>query len=89
MREFQKLVEWTSRFITERLSTWVLEHGGWVSLIIWTLHHLAAALVCNSLIFFKQAAVLQESVDQAYRVAVVSLCLLTAVALSVWLTKRH
>lgn len=64
MRDFQKLVEWTSRFITERLSTWVLEHGGW-------------------------AAVLQESVGQAYRVAVIGLCLLSAAALSIWLLRRH
>lgn len=28
---FQQLVDWTSRYITEKLSAWVLEHGGWVS----------------------------------------------------------
>ncbi|XP_034246300.1 uncharacterized protein LOC117648156 [Thrips palmi] len=64
MRDFQKLVEWTSRFITEQLSAWVLQHGGW-------------------------AAVLQESVDQAYRVAVVGLCLLTALAVSFWLVRNR
>ena len=36
-----------------------------------------------------QAAVLQESVGQAYRVAVIGLCLLSAAALSIWLLRRH
>ncbi|KAK3927528.1 Apoptosis regulator BAX [Frankliniella fusca] len=62
-QHFQQLVDWTSRYITERLSAWVLEHGGW-------------------------AAVLQESVDHAYRMAVVSLGILSLAALSIFVWRR-
>lgn len=57
-KHFQQLVNWTSQYITERLSAWVLAHGGW-------------------------AAVLQESVDQAYKVALASACFLSVVALTI------
>ncbi|KAE8742160.1 hypothetical protein FOCC_FOCC012300 [Frankliniella occidentalis] len=62
-QHFQQLVDWTSRYITERLSAWVLDHGGW-------------------------AAVLQESVDHAYKAAILGLFALSFVTLSFMMWRR-
>ncbi|KDR13623.1 uncharacterized protein LOC110835244 [Zootermopsis nevadensis] len=57
---FYLITYWSQRYIIEKLSVWVQEHGGWV-------------------------AVLQESMNHAYKIAVITFCCFGIVAMCVYI----